>query len=123
MVNQIELRKGFKTIGTLYSNKPISKRDLKKAGATQSRVGGPWHVYQAQADELKGLGYNLTDTPPTRGDWHDDPATSAQRAYLTGLGVKPEQGMTKGRASQLIDTHNRDGSIGSIGGWYLDGSN
>jgi hypothetical protein len=56
------------------------------------------------------------------GGWRDEPVTGAQVAYLSKLGVKIEPGMTKGRASDLIDAA-KTGDLGSIGGWRTDGSN
>jgi hypothetical protein len=49
-------------------------------------------------------------------------ATDAQIRYLVTLGVQLEDGMTKSRASELIDAA-RGGYLGSIGGTYTDGSN
>jgi len=49
-------------------------------------------------------------------------ATPAQINYLNILGVKREDGMTKSRASELIDAA-KSGMLGSVGGWYTDGSN
>jgi hypothetical protein len=49
-------------------------------------------------------------------------ATEAQIRYLTVLGVAIEPHMTKARASQLIDAA-RAGGVGSVGGFYRDGSN
>jgi hypothetical protein len=108
-------------VGKLYSNRPIEKRDLKKAGARQTRVGGPWCVYQEQADNLTRMGYILTTAPIAKStDWRQDAATQAQREYLVRLHVAIEPGMTKGRASELIEAA-KSGEIESIGGQYTEG--
>ena len=49
-------------------------------------------------------------------------ATEAQIRYLNSLGVAIEKNMTKGRASQLIDAA-KAGELGSVNGFYKDGSN
>lgn len=49
-------------------------------------------------------------------------ATDKQVEYLVKLGVKIEKGMTKTRASELIDAV-KGGYLGSVGGWFVDGSN
>ena len=49
-------------------------------------------------------------------------ATDAQIRYLHILGVAIEPDMTKSRASQLIDAA-KAGELGSVGGFYRDGSN
>jgi hypothetical protein len=49
-------------------------------------------------------------------------ATEAQIRYLNVLGVAIEPHMTKARASQLIDAA-KAGELGSVGGFYKDGSN
>jgi len=61
-------------------------------------------------------------SPPSNA-WRNDPATEKQIAYLRNLGIAIESGMTKGRASDLIEMHKADGSVGSLNGWYKDGSN
>ena len=55
-------------------------------------------------------------------DWKTDGATAAQIALLRRMNVQIERGMSKGRASQLIDAA-RGGYIGSVSGFYTDGSN
>lgn len=49
-------------------------------------------------------------------------ATTNQIAYLVRLGVVVEPGLSKRRASELIDAA-KSGRLGSVGGWYRDGSN
>jgi len=56
------------------------------------------------------------------GDWHNDPATNAQLRYLAALHVQIDTPLTKGHASQLIDAA-KNNTLGSIGGFYTDGSN
>ena len=58
----------------------------------------------------------------SHSDWHNDSATSSQIRYLNDLGVKLESGLTKGRASELIEAAT-GGYLGSVGGLYHDGSN
>ncbi len=55
-------------------------------------------------------------------NWKNDAATGSQISYLNSLGVRLENGMTKGRASQLIDAAKND-ELGSVSGYYTDGSN
>lgn len=57
-------------------------------------------------------------------DWRNDPVSHKQLAYLAKLGVEtyPVDNLTKGRASELIDAAKRN-ELGSVGGWYVDGSN
>jgi hypothetical protein len=83
-------------------------------GATQCTV---WT--QDAADQIFAQfgRYVQTQTP-----WQGDLATGAQRDYLARLGVVAEAGMTKGRASALIDAA-RAGELGSVGGFYESGSN
>lgn len=57
------------------------------------------------------------------GSWQNHPATYRQKVYLTNLGVAYDsKTLTKGRASQLIDAA-KGGHLGSVGGFYNDGSN
>ena len=58
----------------------------------------------------------------SNGGWHDDPASRRQIEYLNSLGVRLEDGMTKGRASELIEAA-RGGYLGTVSGFYRDGSN
>jgi hypothetical protein len=44
-------------------------------------------------------------------DWHNDPATDPQISYLRSVRVCVEVGLTKGRASQLIDGEPTDGQV------------
>lgn len=57
-----------------------------------------------------------------RRDWRNDPATDKQLDLIAKFNICYEENMTKGRASQLIDAHLHD-SVGSVGGWYSDGTN
>ena len=54
--------------------------------------------------------------------WQDDPATQAQLRYLNRLHVNYPDGITKGRASDLIE-FAKHGELGSTGEFYHDGSN
>lgn len=60
---------------------------------------------------------------PQPRDWRSDPMTPAQKALLERFGIALEPCMTKGRASDLIEAHKNEGSVGHIGGYYVDGSN
>lgn len=44
-------------------------------------------------------------------DWHNDPATDRQISYLRSISVSVEAGLTKGRASQLIDGEPTEGQL------------
>jgi len=59
----------------------------------------------------------------TTRSWRDDPATQRQIACLVALGVELEPHMTKGRASDLISAARSGEGVGSIGGFFTDGSN
>lgn len=122
MTNQLILREGFNEAGTLHSNRPISKRDLKRTGAWQQIVSGPWYAYDDAVEELRAMGYTITDTPASTTRWQDQPATSPQIRYLNDLGVKLEANLTKGRASELIEAA-KGSNLGSVNGFYRDGGN
>jgi hypothetical protein len=123
MTSQLTLKNDTGTeAGTLHSNRPISKRDLKKSGAWQQTVGGPWFAYDTNVAELKAMGYTLTTAPAAPAHWQDEPATSRQIMYLNSLGVQLETGLTKARASELIDAA-KNGYLGSVNGFYRDGGN
>jgi hypothetical protein len=49
-------------------------------------------------------------------------ATQKQIEYLIILGINVEIGLSKQRASELIDAA-KSKRLGSVGGWYRDGSN
>jgi hypothetical protein len=53
--------------------------------------------------------------------WQDQPATDRQLEYLSDLGVKTEPGMTKGRASELIDAAKGGDGVEYLGGQYAEG--
>ena len=78
--------------------------------------------YVFDIDEVRAA--NVEPTPNKINDWRDHPATGKQLEYLVALGIEfyPEENLTKGRASELIDAAKRD-ELGSVGGWYTDGSN
>lgn len=105
---------------TLHSNRPMDKRDLKRAGAFQIHVGGSWYGYNAAITSLEGMGYKFNQPVRVSGRWQDDLATPAQQAYLVSLGVRLEAGMTKGRASDLIEAA-KSGMLSSIGGEEIEG--
>jgi hypothetical protein len=44
-------------------------------------------------------------------DWHNDPATERQISYLRSIGVSIEDGLTKGRACQLIGGEPTEGQL------------
>jgi len=51
-----------------------------------------------------------------------EPATAAQVSYLNILKVAIEPNMSKSRAGELIDAA-KNGMLGSVNGFYTDGSN
>ena len=57
-----------------------------------------------------------------RRNWQNDQATTGQLNYLARLRVAVDEQITKGRASQLINAAKND-DLGSVGGFYTDGSN
>jgi hypothetical protein len=64
------------------------------------------------------------ETQPEPTNWRNEPATEAQLRYLTDLRVNTqvEDNLTKGRASELISAA-KNNELGTVGGWYIDGSN
>ena len=44
-------------------------------------------------------------------DWHNDPATERQISYLRSIGICIEDGLTKGRACQLIGGEPTEGQL------------
>ena len=52
--------------------------------------------------------------------WQDQPATLRQISYLVSLGVVVEKGITKGRASELIDAAKGD-NLSAFGGVEAEG--
>ena len=75
-------------------------------------------VFATEAGMIAFAEYFDNSSKPNRSR----PATDAQIAYLNKLGVKLENGLTVERASQLIDAA-KNGYLGSVSGWYTDGSN
>jgi hypothetical protein len=63
-----------------------------------------------------------TQIAATTHDWRNDPATEAQIRYMVTLGIEVEDGLTKGRASELIDAA-KSADLGMANGFYQDGSN
>lgn len=114
-----------------YQGEYISKSQWRReidATFGMKVSNGAAQIEAYQLDVLKARGYiKPVSTAASAGgistaDWHHDPATNRQIEYLVTLGVSPEPSMTKGRASQLIDAAKR-GDLGSVGGFYRDGSN
>lgn len=58
-----------------------------------------------------------------QGGWKSEPATNSQISYLRKLGVVVDRPLTKGAASELIDSAKGHADIGSFGMFYSDGSN
>ncbi len=44
-------------------------------------------------------------------DWHNDPPTERQISYLRSIGIPTEDGLTKGRACQLIGGEPTEGQL------------
>jgi hypothetical protein len=100
----------------------------------ESKFKMPWRTGEALGRTIINntgghrdrIAQNITQSQETaqlaQTPWQQHPATSKQIQYLIDLGVRLENGMTKARASALIDAA-KNSEIGSIGGFYRDGSN
>ena len=86
-------------------------------GATEAT-----YVDEAAADKMlkSKTCYRVSESAPQAKPVNA--ATNAQIEYLARLGVRFEDNMTKSRASELIDAA-KSGNLGSVGGFYEDGSN
>lgn len=94
-----------------------SDQVLGKGGSMSSRGTSACYVKaEAQEELFRIFGKIVPGQKTVRM------ATPAQISYLHGLGVQIEQGMTMDRASQLIDAA-KNGCLGSVNGFYTDGSN
>lgn len=88
-------------------------------GATEFNLDGEqWTRLQRTCGGL----YKLSETLPAAAPQGVRMATDAQLRYLNVLRVRSEPNMTFARASELIDAA-KSGYLGSVGGWYTDGSN
>ena len=96
--------------------KRITKRSQNKS--RWERVVYKGEVFEADDEEFEALQRYLQPHIPRVAN----AATDAQVRYLVALGVQIEEGLTKARASDLIDAA-KGGYLGSIGGTYTDGSN
>lgn len=96
----------------------------KKLGSKSGYRNWITSAYYFELTNLRTQLHNeqITTTAAPRRNWRNDPATEKQLIYLNKLGVVLEDGMTKGRASELIDA-TRDNSLTSIGGKYYRGGN
>lgn len=80
-------------------------------------------TYIAAPDVFSALAKFIShEVRDSTGRWQDDLATDKQISYLRSLGVRIEPRMTKGRASELIDAAKNQ-TLGSVSGFYTDGSN
>ena len=110
---------------SFYSN--MTRGDLKSAGLIYGygQVAKNNWTLEVDAETYRRLAPATQpkaqqETTPRR--WQDEPAAERQRAYLVSLGVQLEPGLTKGRASELIDAA-KNGELGSVNGFYHSGSN
>lgn len=99
----------------------------KQAQMSKSKFSS-WYNRAAEVQELCTLKARQNSSPAASRNngqsWRNDPVTSRQRDCLFHLGIEIEPGLTKGRASDLIEAAKRsDDILGSIGGFRRDGSN
>lgn len=76
----------------------------------------------AQIAAIRRSSLLVSDTQQTAQPTGIRMATERQISYLRSLGVRIESGLTLDRASALIDAAKRS-EIGSVSGFYRDGSN
>ncbi len=72
--------------------------------------------------QLKNIMAKMAAAAQPATTWRDLPVTGRQLECLARMGVSQETGITRGRASDLIDAAKNE-ALGSIGGGYDDGSN
>ena len=94
----------------------------EKLSPSSTLILSDWEIEQLMSI-LTPVAIEKPATQTVKRDWRNDPATDAQLIYLTSLNIRLEPGMTKGRASQLIDAHKSGNGVGYVNGWYNDGSN
>lgn len=101
----------------------IIERKRTTMSKTSFRSWYPQSTEVRELCELRAAVANAEVATQKRNDnWKSDPATDKQIAYLKHLRVVVESGMTKGRAGELIEAA-KGGYLGSVNGWYTDGSN
>lgn len=113
-----------------YTRLPVSKSGkrslLRRDGICRDPDGVSVIAYQAGVAEQIFAQYGREQDVPVAAAprqavrWQDQPATDRQLEYLSSLGVKNEPGMTKGRASMLIDAAKNGDGVESYGGEYIE---
>lgn len=76
----------------------------------------------AQIDAIRRSSLRVSTTQAAAQPIGSRMATERQISYLRSLGVRIETGLTLDRASELIDAAKRR-EMGSVSGFYRDGSN
>jgi len=76
----------------------------------------------ATVESFRNFNPDYQFSKPQAGNRNSQPATDRQIAYLNILGVRIEPGLTMKRASALIDAA-KSHDLGTVGGFYEDGSN
>ena len=120
--------------GTLvgYTASPVSKSAhrswINRDDVYSSDEGrGVWGLTQSVIDRIFATYGREQERPAAHAAarpaqrWQDQPATTRQIEYLVALGVAVEPGMTKGRASELIDAAKGQDGIEYLGGQYAEG--
>ncbi len=86
-------------------------------------LGCPFSPEQIDRHLLARIIYSLSYQFPDRADpalaaqveeasdWHNDPPTERQISYLRSIGIPTEDGLTKGRACQLIGGEPTEGQL------------
>jgi hypothetical protein len=86
-------------------------------------LGCPFEPHQIDRHLLAHIIWSLSCEFPDRvdptvaeqvrdaSDWHNDPATERQISYLRSIGIHIEDGLTKGRACQLIGGEATEGQL------------
>lgn len=67
----------------------------------------PNSVTEADLAEALDFTKPLPPSPPPPTSWRDQPATEKQIKYLYALGINPSPKITKGEASDLIESRQR----------------
>lgn len=67
-------------------------------------IHNPTYAQQAQEEMVDDI---VKSERRAKGAWKEDPASAKQLNYIAKLGGTPDENMTKGSASQMIETLKR----------------
>ncbi len=119
----LTIAKGRDSTGFLLSDARLKLPSLPCQHSYAKTLGSPFNPLHIDrlllAHIIRSLSYQFPDrVNPTvakevedASDWQNDPASDLQISYLQSIGVPIEDGMTKGRASQLMDGEPTEGQL------------